>query len=315
VALPPVRAPAKLRGDQSLIPLHHRFLAGAYYGLRIARAIARPLGVASPNQLRVLIYHDIAPQNLAGFAAQLRWLARSWNFVSAAQFAGLVSGEEPIRGRHLLLTFDDGLASNRLVAEAVLNPLGIRALFFVIADFVALEDRDAARRFIATHIIPGGSAEHMPAHWTNMGWKDLAALLEQGHAVGAHTATHARLSQVAAESDLTTEIVASADTLSHRLGGPIDHFAYTFGDLASFSERALAIARRRFRFVYSGLRGDNSGGVSPYALRRDAASTLSSTPHYEPFSNDLLGAFLEGGADLNYSGSRARLDGWCRFRH
>lgn len=294
------------------MPLHHRVLAGTYHGLRAAKAIARPLGLASPNQLRVLLHHDIAPHDHARFATQLRWLAQSWNFVSAEQFAAMISGEEPVRGRHLLLTFDDGLASSRVVAEEVLNPMGIRAMFFVISDFVEIEDREAARQFIARHILPGDDVDAMPAHWDNMGWTDLEALLEQGHSIGAHTGTHARLSEIDTEADLVREIVASGDTLARRVGAPVEHFAYTFGDLASFSEHALAVARRRFRFVYSGLRGDNAGGVSAFALRRDGSSRLDSSSGYTVFANSLLGAFLEGAADLSYARCRAELDSWSR---
>ncbi len=282
--------------------LHHRLLAGAYYPLKLAKAIGRPLGLASPHRLRVLFYHDIAPHDQANFAAQLRWLARYWSFVSAEQFAAMISGGEPIRGHNLLLTFDDGFASNRVVAEEVLNPMGIRALFFAVSDFVALEDRDEARHFIARHIQPGSRADELPAHLYNMGWSDLEALLEQGHCVGGHTRTHARLSQINAEPDLDREIIASADTLAQRLGVPIEHFAYTFGDLASFSDKALSVARRRFRFIYSGLRGDNAGGVSPFALRRDAATAHDSMA--------LLGAFVEGVADFHYAQPRAELGSW-----
>lgn len=282
--------------------IHHRLLASAYYPIKLAKTIGCPLGLASPHSLRVLLYHDIAPHEHANFAAQLRWLAQSWNFVSAEQFAALLSGGEPIRGRNLLLTFDDGFASNRVVAEEVLNPMGIRALFFAVSDFVALEDRDEARHFIAQHIQPGRRADELPAHLYNMGWSDLEALLEQGHCVGGHTRTHAQLSQINAKPDLEREIIISADTLAQRLGVPIEHFAYTFGDLASFSDKALSVARRRFRFIYSGLRGDNAGGVSPFALRRDAATAQD--------SRALLGAFVEGVADFRYAQSRAQLCSW-----
>src|SRR3989344_652710 len=196
--------------------LHHHLLAGTYYPIKLAKAIGRPLGLVSTDCLRVLLYHDIAPQNQVRFAAQLRWLARSWDFISPERFAAMVSGEESIRGRNLLLTFDDGFASNRVAAEKVLNPMGIQALFFVVSDFVALADRDEARHFIAQHILPGSRAEDLPAHWHNMGWTDLEALMQQGHTIGAHTRTHARLSEIDAESDLEREIIAGADTLAQR---------------------------------------------------------------------------------------------------
>lgn len=292
--------------------LHHQVLAAAYYPIKLAKVIGRPLGLTPANQLRVLLYHDIDPRDQANFAAQMRWLQRSWNFVSAEQFAAMVTGQAPVQGRHLLLAFDDGFASNRVVAEEVLNPLGIKALFFVMSDFVDLEDVEEARHFIAQNIYPGTHAAGLPAHWRNMGWTDLEALLQQGHCIGGHTRTHARLSQVKIESDLVREIISSADVLEQRLGVPIEHFAYTFGDLASFSDQALAVARRRFRFIYSGLRGDNASGVEPYALRRDSAAFQDAYSNYSVFSNNLLGAFLEGAADFKYAEDIALLTSWGR---
>jgi peptidoglycan/xylan/chitin deacetylase (PgdA/CDA1 family) len=289
---------------------HHHILAAAYYPLKAVNVVGRSFGLMPGNQLRVLLYHDIDPKDQANFAAQMRWLQRSWNFVSVEQFEAMISGQEPVRGRNLLLTFDDGFTSNRVVAEEVLNPLGIRAVFFAVSELVGMKDRLEARRLIAERIYPGTRAEELPVHWGNMGWKDLEALLDQGHTIGCHTGTHARLSTLDSHIDLEKEIIASADTLEQRLGVSVDHFSYTFGNLASFSEAALEVARRRFRFVYSGLRGDNAQGVSPYALRRDSAELQDSQSNYTVFSDRLLGAFLEGAADSHYAQSCARLDAW-----
>lgn len=289
---------------------HHHILAAAYHPVRLARAIGRSAGLVSPNQLRVLLYHDIAPGDQDNFSAQMRWLKQSWNFVSVSQFEEMVSGRVPVRGRNLLLTFDDGFSSNRIIAEKILNPMGIQALFFVVSGLVGLEDRLHARRLIASSVCPGTRAEELPKHWSNMGWGDLEALLEQGHVVGSHTASHARLSEIECEAELDREIVSSAEDLEQRLRTPIHHFSYTFGDLASFSEAGLAIARRRFRFIHSGLRGDNALGVSPFALRRDSAARQDSHSNYTIFSNSLLGALLEGVADARYAQSRAELDAW-----
>lgn len=291
---------------------HHDILAAAYYPIKLAKAIGRPLRLTSANQLRVLLYHDVDPRDQANFAAQMRWLKRSWNFVSAEKFAAMVSGLEPVQGRNLLLAFDDGFASNRVVAEEVLNPMGIKALFFVMSAFVGIEDVDEVRHFIAQNIYPDIHVDELPAHWSNMGWSDLETLLQQGHCIGGHTRTHARLSTLKNNSDLELEIISSADMLEKRLGVPIEHFAYTFGDLASFSEQALAVARQRFRFIYSGLRGDNAMGVEPYALRRDSAAFQDDSSHYFGFSNNLLGAFLEGAADFKYAKDIALLNSWGR---
>lgn len=292
--------------------IHHRVLGGLYHPLRMAGPARRWMGRASANQLRVLLYHDVSPGEQPALAAQLQWLSRSWTFVSASRFAAMVTGSEPVLGRHLLVTFDDGFASNRVTAERVLNPMKIPALFFVVPEFVSLTDRRDARAFIARHIYPGAVPERLPEHWTNMGWTDLAALTEQGHAIGGHTGTHARLSEVRGAADLEREISASADTIAERLGIAVDHFAYPFGDIGSFSAAAAAVARRRYRFVYSGLRGNNASGVSPWAIRRESAAGVNPVScGYEIFSNHLLGAFLEGGADYHYASARAQLDAWA----
>jgi peptidoglycan/xylan/chitin deacetylase (PgdA/CDA1 family) len=283
--------------------LHHQILAASYYPIKLTKTIGRLLGLSSANKLRVLLYHDIAPRDQANFAAQLRWLKRTWNFVTVDQYVAMVSGQAPIRGRNLLLTFDDGLASNRRIVEKVLNPLGIQALFFVISGFVNLSDKDNWRGFVAKNIHPGMKPEDVHDHWKNMTWSDLAYLLETGHSIGCHTANHARLSQVAAE-DLEAEIIESANVLEQKLGIKVDHFAYTFGNLASFSPAALAIARSRFKYIYTGLRGDSSSSIPSWAIRRDSITAVDSL--------SLVGALLEGGADRFYRDKLAEYESWGR---
>ena len=287
--------------------MHHRILGAAYQPARVAN----DLGLGTRDRLRVLLYHDIPDSEMERFAAQLRWLSRQWRFVSPDRFGAMMSGDEPIRGRNLLVSFDDGFLSNRHAAERVLNPLRIHAMFFAVPAFVAIEDRDEARRFIAKNVQPGSRAEDLPAHWENMRWPDLEALLEQGHTIGAHTATHARLSTVTESARLRAEIVESADVLADRLGIAVDHFAYTFGDIGSVTPEALSLARSRFRFVHSGLRGNNVG-ATPFTIRRDSAALQDSRSNYQVFSNVLLGAFLEGVADRRYAASRRTLDAWSR---
>ena len=99
-------------------------------------------------------------------------------------------------------------------------------------------------------------------------------------------------------------MISSADHLEKRLGVSIDHFAYTYGNLASFSIEALSVAKKRFRYIYSGLRGNNVAGTTPpFAIRRDAISP--SDP------NSKVGALLEGGADFLYKKSLHELEDWA----
>ena len=84
--------------------LTHSLLRVAYTPLRMGNNLLRYLAVKPTRRLRVLIYHDIAPQEQERFAAQLRWLSRSWTFVSPLRFGAMVRGEESIKGANLLLS-------------------------------------------------------------------------------------------------------------------------------------------------------------------------------------------------------------------
>ena len=283
--------------------LLHSALAASYPALYLFQRFGHYTTHNRSKRLRVLLYHDIAPEEQKDFERQLAWLSNRWTFISPEHFAAYIQGEANIQNNSLLLTFDDGFASNQRVAENILNPMEIKALFFVVSDLVDIEDDDEARQFIVKHVQPGTTINNLPTCLSNMKWSGLENLLEQGHTIGCHTQTHARLSELSSSNGLADEIVSSADRLENRLGVHIEHFAYTFGDLASFSYQALKIAQKRFRYVYSGLRGNNVHGTSSFAIRRD---TLTPTdPHA------LVGAFMEGGADFLYRSSLNHLEDWA----
>jgi len=281
---------------RSLLPaLYPVFSAGT--------SLRKAFGIPAAPRLRVALFHDVAPDEIPLFAAQMMWLQQSWTFASPDLFQRLMRGEVELEADTLVLTFDDGFASNRRVAEEVLRPLGIRALFFVATDFIAQPDPEAARRFIVNRLKIGGSVEELPRHMTNMTWEDLSALNAMGHVIGSHTASHARLGPELSSAELMHEVVVGADRLEDRLNVPVRHFAFPFGNIDSFSMEAMAISARRFDFVYSGLRGDNHPATSPCAIRRDSLSPTD--------GRHLVGAFLAGAADLRYQRSNALLDRWA----
>lgn len=281
--------------------LKHSLLASIYPPLRIYNSLLHKVGGGSSARLRVLLYHDIDPKHEIYFEAQLRWLSKSWQFVTPHQFTAMIEGVTPVQKDSLLLTFDDGFASNKGVTERILNPMGIRALFFIISNFSLLIGKDDCRSFIANNICPAMKPRNIPDHWKNMSIDDLKFLVDTGHTIGGHTANHRRLSEML-PSDLEEEIITSADFLEQKLNTKIEHFAYTFGDLASFTPSSLAVARSRFKYIHTGMRGDNSSVRNSWAIRRDSLVAQDSL--------FLVGAFLEGAADRLYSSGLTKYESW-----
>jgi peptidoglycan/xylan/chitin deacetylase (PgdA/CDA1 family) len=276
--------------------LQHSLLSTLYPILRLLHGAGRYFRISKNGKLRVLLYHDIAPHDIMKFERQLRWLSTRWKFISPDEFASMMSGDTPIVGDNLLLTFDDGFASNRLIAETILKSMGIKALFFVLLDFVECEAKGNSQAFIRKNIFPGMLVKDMPYHWDSMRWTDLLALLDDGHTIGCHTRSHLRLSSIDTSDLLFEEVCNSANILEQRLGIRIEHFAYPFGDLGSIDIRAIDIAKHRYRFIHSGLRGNNGSDHMPFLIWRDSVTPNDSL--------NLLGTFLEGGGDWYYAKGR-----------
>lgn len=76
-------------------------------------------------------YAGIHPLTLNEFRQQVEWLAARYCFVSPEEAEGFALGEETFSRPGVLLTFDDGLIDHSRAAQEVLDPLGIKAVFFV----------------------------------------------------------------------------------------------------------------------------------------------------------------------------------------
>jgi peptidoglycan/xylan/chitin deacetylase (PgdA/CDA1 family) len=292
--------------------LHHQLQSAFSPTFAFIKKIGKKGGFISSDSLRVIAYHDIPHNQKESLIVQLNWIKTQWNILSPAQFESMILGDEPIIGDNILITFDDGFMSNRIVADEILKPMGIKAIFFVVSDFVDIKSHKKARLFVANNIIPNSNIENIPKNLVNMQWKDLEFLIEQGHTIGSHTKKHVRLNSSISDSDLQEEIIMSAELISSRLGINIEHFAYTFGDIESFSPVALKIAKKRYQFVYSGIRGDNSKSLSQFAIRRDPAAFQLQNNEYQIFNNKLLSSFLGGFADFKYRNSRRIIDDWSQ---
>ncbi|WP_061215006.1 polysaccharide deacetylase family protein [Syntrophomonas wolfei] len=258
------------------------------------------------NSVRIIIYHNILPEHFSILEKQLRYLKLYYNFLNDRKFREIMDGQSQTSTRNnLLLTFDDGFKSNFTVAKKILDTLGIKAIFFIPPDFINCIERNQQKEFIARNIYDGiVSVDTVSDDEEPMSWGDLEYLLEHGHTIGSHTRTHKRLSEIKDTAELEDEIAGAGDILQKTLGISIEHFAYPFGDINSINSQALAIAGKRYRYIFSGVRGFNNTYVSPRAIRRDVIS-LDDLLSYNHF-------ILEGGLDLYYYYDRKLLNSMIR---
>ena len=193
-------------------------------------------------------FHNIPSEYYGWFREMINHIDQRFGFLKPTDIDG---GSTNSTG--VLLTFDDGFASNRHVAESVLQPKGIKALFFVANGFVGLAPT-AARKFAQKNIYTKRSLNKADGCMDAMNWDDVRWLASQGHQICAHTYNHVALSELTSDRK-QAEIVEATELLEKKLGNSVRGFAYPFGSLASIDKETINLTRKRFDFAFSNVRG------------------------------------------------------------
>jgi len=91
-------------------------------------------------------FHGTPLATRGAFVRQLEWVRSRFTVMNPMSLGSFWEGATVSHKPYVLLTFDDGLASNFVVAAPVLESLGLRGLFFVNPGFAKLRGT-AAREF------------------------------------------------------------------------------------------------------------------------------------------------------------------------
>jgi len=256
----------------------------SYYLINFLRKIDQK----EKSVLRILIHHDIkSDEQINFFKNQIQELSKEYDFISPKEFEKIIHLGK-FKGKKLLLTFDDGFKSNRVIAESVLKNTGIKAIFFIISDFIGLKINSLNYSKIIKNIYPKGPTLNELSE--PMDFDDIKFLINSGHTIGCHTATHKMLSKITKASDLKEELSDSKDNLEKIFNIKIKHIAYPFGTFESIDKKSLKVLSESYEFVHSGLRGNNL--KEQRLFYRDATNTETKTTR--------LKAFLSGNADFIY---------------
>jgi peptidoglycan/xylan/chitin deacetylase (PgdA/CDA1 family) len=220
------------------------------------------------SSLAVLAYHKVGPPGPEAwetwyyvpeqvFADQIATLsACGWDVIDIGALRGALAGSSRLPDRAALVTFDDGYRSVHEYALPVLQRQSCPALLFVPTDFVGRTNE------FDSDVEP---PEPMCS------WGELGELDRSGVAVQSHGKTHRAFSDIS-PAERRREVAESRAALEARLGGPVDVFAYPYGDDAGGAgdvRAALAESGYRAAFGYGGGPFE-LGRADPYRLARIA---------------------------------------------
>ena len=249
------------------------------------------------------------------FDGQARFLARDADVIGPDE---LERALQERRGRHVMLTFDDGYRDNHEIAYPILRSHGLRACFFVATGFL---DRACQAWWdeIAWMVRRGGGGDDsVRAHTERykqllgeeaqdyldrlakatgsgrcpaaeavdewMSWDMVREMRDGGMAVGGHTVTHPVLARLDRERQ-EQEIAGCARRFEEELGQPMRFFSYPNGTPWSFDDHTRAALEARgveLAFSFYG------GFLEPGAFDRYDVPRCSVFGHWSP--RDFVGA-------------------------
>lgn len=225
------------------------------------------------------------------FRAQLEMMLEAgFRFMTVAELARRANGAPPPAGL-AAVSFDDAMRNNLTTAMPILRDLGIPATVYVPTGWLGGR---------SPWIGPNADGAILTAD-------ELRELAQVGWELGAHTLTHADLSQLDYDS-CCREIEGSRTALSELTGATVETLAYPFG---RYGEAAIAAARDAglLAAVTTG-----SGSWDPFELTRAMIGAadpfpivlLKLTDRYEPLlSTPPLRLARTASKEL-----RRRLGGW-----
>jgi len=251
--------------------------------------------------VRVLVYHDIPQIYEGNFKKHINMLMKDFDFISPAQFHQYLNSEFTIKRDSLLITFDDGFESSYKSTVDVLDPLDIKALFFICSGFIDSRENGDWCKYTSEYIYDRHITKEEVEEWQKpMAWEQVIQLKKNGHMIGGHTRNHSRLSSLSDKDDVLAGVSKDKSMLEDKLGEKLTAFAYPFGDIKSISAFALNIISSCYEYNYSGVRGVNRKNENKLIVKRDVAGY---------YLNKAEVKFIaKGGYDWYYSKDRRKLE-------
>ena len=133
------------------------------------------------------MYHDIKKNEYKKFEDQINIIKNDgWKFLHPNELLNLSINKKKIKGKNIILTFDDGFYSNSIIEKKILTKYKIKAAFFIPYNFMKSKNKKEALKFIKKRLkIFDYKAEKDER--INMNLNDILILSKKKHVIGFHT--------------------------------------------------------------------------------------------------------------------------------
>lgn len=249
-------------------------------------------------ELRVLMFHYITEEQFFKFDKLIFNLRKNFQILTPKDFENIMIGKKKIFKDSILLSFDDGYKSQFTITKQILSKHKIKALFFITLNFINMKSRKDIKKFLKNNLKVDVDFRKNFKHIKNMNKHDVIDLMKKGHKIGAHTINHSDLPNVTLSKQKKEILLFKKYFVKKFKTKRIDHFAFTFGEIKNMDFNSLNTSLKNYRFVHTGIRGNNNKINQKIIFRDNCDLHLS--------IKEIL-FFLNGFGDFYYIFKRANL--------
>ncbi len=94
------------------------------------------------RSIRIVCYHSIDEAERKSFERHVRYYNSKYNIISMTDAVNIIDEQRVDYGRCLIITFDDSFRDNYEIVAPILQKYSIHACFFIVSQFVSLEEED-----------------------------------------------------------------------------------------------------------------------------------------------------------------------------
>ncbi len=240
----------------------------------------------------VLAYHKVDDRFELGLTSVRPKLFERQISALVARGYRIISDLEPVGfGKSVCLTFDDGYDCFHRNVVPTLNSFGVKAIVFVITDFVGKTNSWDVR------------LSYKP--FRHMNTEQITDVARLGFEVGSHSCSHKDLTRLSPPS-LKRELTESKKYLEDITGGEVDAFSFPFGRYNRVTAEAALTAGYRRLFGLGSISREGVIARTPVYKIDSVAAVLRKLDlnRMEIWKSDFIHSFANISALLSVKESR-----------
>ena len=220
--------------------------------------------------VHIINAHYITPGFISEFDIKvfeifLKRITKYAKLISLEEATKLINEKRFDKKTYISLTFDDGFEECYTVIAPLIEQYGSRGAFFINANYIE-SDVGYQNQF-----------NEKTKTYTKkpMYWNQVIELHNRGHLIGSHNLDHADMSKLN-EDELEFQLKENKMILENKLNYTCNYFAWTYGQMQYFPERALIATLKYHDYIFSGTDYKNYFSRNNKVINRR---------HIEPFWN------------------------------